>query len=126
MRVLLKFVPLLIVDLFVVAQSPATFLLAGTTGNPKGAMLTHENLMSSLAGIPTLLIPRAQDRHLSYMPLAHIFERIVLNNMFLYGGSIGFWRGDPLLLIEDLQACRPTMMAAAPRVLNKVYDKVSL
>lgn len=103
----------------------ATFCYtSGTTGNPKGAMLTHENLLSCMAGIPSLMIPNVNDRHLSYMPLAHIFERVVLNNMFLYGASIGFWRGDPLLLIEDLQACRPTMMAAAPRVLNKIYDKV--
>lgn len=103
----------------------ATFCYtSGTTGNPKGAMLTHENLLSCMAGIPSLMVPNVNDRHLSYMPLAHIFERVVLNNMFLYGASIGFWRGDPLLLIEDLQACRPTMMAAAPRVLNKIYDKV--
>ncbi|CAB9515144.1 chain acyl-CoA synthetase 7, peroxisomal [Seminavis robusta] len=103
----------------------ATFCYtSGTTGNPKGAMLTHQSLISAMAGIPSGMIPEITDRHLSYMPLAHIFERIVMNNMFLYGASVGFWRGDPLLLIEDLQACRPTQMAAAPRVLNKVYDKV--
>ena len=104
----------------------ATFCYtSGTTGNPKGAMLTHENLVSCMAGIPSLMIPEMSDRHLSYMPLAHIFERVVLNNMFVYGASIGFWRGDPLLLIEDIQACRPTMLAAVPRVLNKIYEKVS-
>ena len=108
------------------AKDVATFCYtSGTTGNPKGAMLTHENLLSAMAGIPKLMVPESFDRHLSYMPLAHIFERVVLNQMFLYGASIGFWRGDPLLLIEDIQACRPTLMAAAPRVLNKIYDKVT-
>lgn len=104
----------------------ATFCYtSGTTGNPKGAMLTHENLMSAMAGIPGVMVPETHDRHLSYMPLAHIFERVILNQMFLYGASVGFWRGDALMLIEDMQACRPTLMAAAPRVLNKIYDKVA-
>lgn len=103
----------------------ATFCYtSGTTGNPKGAMVTHENFLSAFAAIPSGMIPDMSGRYLSYMPLAHIFERVVLNNMFLYGASVAFWRGDSLLLIEDLQACRPTAMAAAPRVLNKIYDKI--
>ena len=87
-------------------------------------MLTHENLLSNMAALSTVMTLDVNDRHLSYMPLAHIFERVALNNMFLYGSSVAFWRGDPLLLIEDMQACRPTSLPAAPRVLNKIYDKV--
>lgn len=107
-------------------QDIATFCYtSGTTGNPKGAMLTHENHLSCMGGIPTMMVPVMSDRHLSYMPIAHIFERLILNNTFVYGASVGFWRGDPLLLIEDIQACRPTMLAAVPRVLNKIHDKIT-
>lgn len=105
----------------------ATFCYtSGTTGNPKGAMLTHQNIISAMAGIPKHFVMEPYDRHLSYMPLAHIFERLLISNALLYGSSIGFWRGDPLLLIEDMQACRPTVLGAAPRVLNKIYDKVRI
>jgi long-chain acyl-CoA synthetase len=103
----------------------ATFCYtSGTTGTPKGAMLTHENLLACMAGMPSSMKPGVHDRHLSYMPLAHIFERVVMMIQFLHGSSVAFWRGDPLFLIEDIQACRPTALAAVPRVLNAIYDKV--
>jgi long-chain acyl-CoA synthetase len=44
--------------------------------------------------------------------------------VYAEGASVAFFRGDPLLLIEDLQACRPTILIAPPRVLNKIYDKI--
>jgi len=99
---------------------------SGTTGDPKGALLTHENLIASVAGFGEVFPFTADDRHLSYLPLAHIFERIVMAQIYMQGGSIAFFRGDPLLLIEDLQACRPTVFPAAPRVLNKIYDKIQI
>jgi long-chain acyl-CoA synthetase len=100
---------------------------SGTTGNPKGAILTHENIVSAMSGAMQASISLTiADRHLSYLPLAHIFERIVQCQIYVSGASIAFFRGDPLLLIEDIQACRPTLMPAAPRVLNKIFDKVSM
>lgn len=98
---------------------------SGTTGNPKGAILTHRNLISAVAGVSNVFPLEIWDRHLSYLPLAHIFERIIMCQVYIAGASIAFYRGDPLLLIEDIQACQPTIFPAAPRVLNKVYDKVS-
>jgi long-chain acyl-CoA synthetase len=97
---------------------------SGTTGDPKGALLSHTNLISAVAGVSGVFPIDLSDRHLSYLPLAHIFERIVMCQMYSSGASIAFYRGDPLLLIEDLQACRPTIFPAAPRVLNKIYDKI--
>lgn len=97
---------------------------SGTTGDPKGALLTHTNLISAVAGVSGIFPMEIWDRHLSYLPLAHIFERIVMCQCYSAGASIAFYRGDPLLLIEDLQACRPTIFPAAPRVLNKIYDKI--
>lgn len=108
----------------------ATFsYTSGTTGTPKGALLTHQNLISSVAGVRGMGEEQAvdfRDRHLSYLPLAHIFERIVMAQILMLGACASFFRGDPTLLIEDLQACRPTVIPVAPRVLNKIYDKVSV
>ena len=97
---------------------------SGTTGNPKGALLTHSNMVAAIAGLGLVFEPGIADRHLCYLPLPHIFERAVQGTVLLSGASIGFFRGDPTLLIEDIQACRPTMMPVAPRVLNKIYDKI--
>ena len=105
----------------------ATFsYTSGTTGTPKGALITHGNIISTNAGMQIVdeMKVLLTDRHLSYLPLAHIFERIVMSQVLCAGASVAFFRGDPLLLVEDLQACRPTIMPVAPRVLNKIYDKV--
>jgi long-chain acyl-CoA synthetase len=97
---------------------------SGTTGDPKGALITHENIVSHIAGMKSVFRAQLYDRHLSYLPLPHIFERVVLPAVLMAGGSVAFYRGNPLWLIEDLQACRPTVMPVAPRVLNKIYDKI--
>lgn len=99
---------------------------SGTTGNPKGALLTHENIISAIAGVSNVFPLQTTDRHLSYLPLPHIFERIIMCQIYIQGASIAFYRGDPLFLIEDMQACRPTILPAAPRVLNKIYDKIHI
>mmetsp|Transcript_29042 Transcript_29042/g.63528 ORF Transcript_29042/g.63528 Transcript_29042/m.63528 type:complete len:708 (-) Transcript_29042:112-2235(-) len=101
---------------------------SGTTGNPKGAMLTHANLISNAAAMEaatfaTLEIPYGVgDCHISYLPLAHIYERVVLISCLHYGVSIGFYQGDPLLLLEDIQALQPTMFVSVPRLWNRIYD----
>jgi long-chain acyl-CoA synthetase len=98
---------------------------SGTTGNPKGALISHTNLLSASAGMAEFgVLPDPSDRHLSYLPMPHIFERVVQGQMLLAGASVGFFRGDTTKLIEDIQACRPTMMPVAPRVLNKIHDKI--
>jgi long-chain acyl-CoA synthetase len=105
----------------------ATFsYTSGTTGVPKGALITHGNIISAMSGMKLWSEFHMQltDRHLSYLPLAHIFERVVMAQALAGGASVAFFRGDPLLLIEDMQACRPTILPVAPRVLNKIYDKV--
>jgi long-chain acyl-CoA synthetase len=110
------------------SRDVATFCYtSGTTGNPKGALITHENLTSAMAGVigsmPEIEV-QPYDRHISYLPLPHIFERKVMAQVFLAGASVAFYRGDPTLLVQDFQACRPTLLAVAPRVLNSIYDKV--
>jgi len=98
---------------------------SGTTGNPKGALLTHTNIISAIVALSASnLLPTLTDRHLSYLPLPHIFERCVQSQILWAGASVAFFRGDPKLLLEDIIACRPTIMPVAPRVLNKIHDKV--
>lgn len=101
---------------------------SGTTGNPKGVMLTHQNVM---AGVCAVLLqlgehkPSYKDTMISFLPLAHMLERCCENGMYMVGGSVGFYSGDIKRLPEDMKALRPTVMPAVPRLLNRMYDKVS-
>ncbi|XP_065185290.1 long-chain-fatty-acid--CoA ligase 1-like [Sycon ciliatum] len=101
---------------------------SGTTGNPKGVVLTHKCLVADVTGACLALgaaMPFDENLvHISYLPLAHMFEQ--LNEMFItwYGGRIGFFRGDPKLLIEDIQTLKPNYLPVVPRILNRLYGKV--
>jgi len=100
---------------------------SGTTGVPKGAMLTHGNIVACVAGsVMTLeyLDVGVGDTIISYLPLAHMFERTVQFVMYLLGARVGFSRGDVRLLMEDIAELKPTVFPTVPRLLNRVYDKV--
>ena len=98
---------------------------SGTTGVPKGAMLTHGNLVSAAAGgLEAFMRVTESDCYLSFLPLAHIFERLAITAVLCSGGAVGFSRGSPLLLVEDLQALQPTVFCAVPRLLSRIHDKI--
>jgi len=61
---------------------------------------------------------------ISFLPLAHMLERCCEVAVFMEGGSIGFFQGDIRLLMDDMQALKPTVSPAVPRLLNRIYDKV--
>ncbi|KAG5014557.1 hypothetical protein JHK85_020693 [Glycine max] len=72
---------------------------SGTTGDPKGVLITNESIITLLAGIQQLLKScneklNEKDVYLSYLPLAHIFARVIEEAMIMHGASIGFWSGD--------------------------------
>jgi len=102
---------------------------SGTTGLPKGAMLTHGNLIANLAGVYAMgensfLKMDKNDVHISYLPLAHVFERLIAAMIYQVGGSVGFFQGNIKLLTNDAQALSPTVFPMVPRLINKLYDKI--
>ncbi|KAJ2988439.1 Long-chain-fatty-acid--CoA ligase 6, partial [Globomyces sp. JEL0801] len=98
---------------------------SGTTGTPKAAMMSHGNFIAASISAQSLEIDE-NDIHMSYLPLAHIFEKSSALNVYVRGGCIGFFRGTPKLLMEDLLVLQPNTFVAVPRVLNKIYDKMTL
>jgi long-chain acyl-CoA synthetase len=97
---------------------------SGTTGDPKGAMLSHANVVSNaLAGL-RILQPRAGERTLSILPLSHIFERTCGNYIMLYAG-VGIHYAESLQTIpRDLQEVRPHVLLAVPRIYEKSYARI--
>ncbi|KAJ4467458.1 long-chain-fatty-acid-CoA ligase [Lentinula edodes] len=99
---------------------------SGTTSNPKGAMLTHGMLALSVqANLYGLNLPD-EGSTMSYLPLAHIYERITELATISTGAKIGYFSGDPLRLIEDCQILKPSLFPSVPRVLNRVYQAAML
>ncbi|KAK7921815.1 hypothetical protein WMY93_008717 [Mugilogobius chulae] len=103
---------------------------SGTTGNPKGAMLTHCNIVSNCSAFIKITENTAplshSDTHISYLPLAHMFERVVQGVMLVHGAKIGYFQGDIRLLMDDLATLKPTVFPVVPRLLNRMYDKASM
>jgi long-chain acyl-CoA synthetase len=97
---------------------------SGTTGLPKGVMLSHHNLLSQLfvlAPIPS----KWSDKALSFLPLCHAYERILMYLYHYLGMSI--WYAENLgTIAENIKEVHPTMMSCVPRVLEKMYDKLYL
>lgn len=103
---------------------------SGTTGLPKGVVLTHFNMLSCVNGIMTLMKEKKftalgkDDVHISYLPLAHVFERAIQQMVTHIGARIGFYQGDTLKLLEDVVELKPTFFPSVPRLFNRIYDKV--
>lgn len=101
---------------------------SGTTGNPKGAMLTHRNIVSNVSAfihVTKSTCPLSlRDSHISYLPLAHMFERVVQGVVLVHGARIGYFQGDIRVLMDDLIALKPTIFPVVPRLLNRMFDKI--
>jgi long-chain acyl-CoA synthetase len=96
---------------------------AGTTGLPKGVMLTHDNWVYEGEAIEQLELLTPEDKQYLFLPLAHSFAK-VLELAFIRVGSPTAVDGDIDALVENLGTARPTIMAAVPRVFEKVYNRV--
>jgi len=101
---------------------------SGTTGDPKGVMLTHHNFISDIAALyfhPLFDVMKNEtpNGYLSYLPLAHSFERLTVNVFIALGGRIGFYQGQVTKLFDDIAALQPSLLAGVPRVWTRLYDK---
>lgn len=103
---------------------------SGTTGEPKGVILSHENILSAIAGLNHFLKSRKEPHdsneiYYSFLPLAHIFDRVTEEFYVFLGASIGFWQGDVKKITEDLAELKPTIFVAVPRVFDRIHAGIS-
>lgn len=95
---------------------------SGTTGKPKGVYLSHKNIISNIEACQHLL-PEGYDKSLSFLPLCHIFERMVVY-LYLRRG-VQIWYAESLdNIVADINEVKPQCFTTVPRVLEKVYDKI--
>ncbi|CAL5209711.1 unnamed protein product [Lathyrus oleraceus] len=94
---------------------------SGTTGTPKGAVLTHQNFIANVAGTSLGEKFNPNDVYISYLPLAHIYERANQVMTVYFGIAVGFFQGDNMKLIDDLAVLRPTIFCSVPRLYNRIY-----
>jgi long-chain acyl-CoA synthetase len=108
----------------VTADDLATIVYtSGTTGEPKGVMLTHGNLTANLFAGAQALDVRQDDVALSFLPLSHAFERMVAYIYLLCGVTIVFAESFETIG-RDLAAVKPTVVTAVPRVYEKLHDRI--
>ncbi|CAG0891050.1 unnamed protein product, partial [Darwinula stevensoni] len=100
---------------------------SGTTGKPKGVILSHGNVIACVSAVLHQLgnlKPNPQDVMISFLPLAHMLERCCQVAIYMTGGCVGFWLGNVRGLADDMKALKPTLMPAVPRILNRIHDTV--
>ncbi|MEO8087588.1 MAG: long-chain fatty acid--CoA ligase, partial [Bacteroidota bacterium] len=96
---------------------------SGTTGNPKGVMLTHDNLVSNVWGTRTLMPAGYKAKALSFLPLCHVYERM-LTYVYMYCG-LSIWYAQSMeTIVENMKEVKPDVFSAVPRLLEKVYDRI--
>ena len=109
-------------------ESIATLVYtSGTTGPPKGCILTHRNVMAATHTLEERLDLTGTDAPLEFfmfLPLAHVFARIVQVFTLDLGGTLTYWQRDPTRLIDDIRESRPTYFASVPRVWEKVHTAI--
>jgi long-chain acyl-CoA synthetase len=96
---------------------------SGTTGPPKGVLLSHQNIYSNVMAVQELFTAGPEDTATSFLPLSHILERMVDYWLFANGVTIAYIH-DIELVADSLVEVRPTIAVSTPRLYEKVYDKV--
>lgn len=108
----------------ILSSDMATILYtSGTTGNPKGVMLSHNNLISNALATQDCAGFNRDWRILSFLPLNHVFERM-LTILYLYKGASIYYAESIETISDNLKEIKPHCFATVPRLLEKVYDKI--
>jgi long-chain acyl-CoA synthetase len=97
---------------------------SGTTGFPKGVMISHRCFITNLLGVLNEAPGSIFTRHLCYLPLCHVFERMCSSCVVYHGGKLGIFSGSVNLLTEDMGVLKPTVFIVVPRVLQRINDVV--
>ncbi len=107
-------------------QSVAGFIYtSGTTGKPKGALLSHANILSNVAAVHEIFELTPDERYLSFLPWAHSFGQTVeLHMLVSFGASLAINDELPKLL-DNLAEVKPTVLVAVPRIFNRIYQAVN-
>ncbi|KAH0537156.1 hypothetical protein FGG08_006026 [Glutinoglossum americanum] len=92
---------------------------SGTTGNPKGVVLTHAHAVAAASCSQTLVPMTNADVICSYLPLAHIYQRVCEHAALWAGAQVGYFHGNILELVDDLKLIRPTTFVSVPRLYNR-------
>ncbi|MBK9568549.1 MAG: long-chain fatty acid--CoA ligase [Chitinophagaceae bacterium] len=96
---------------------------SGTTGTPKGVMLSHRNILSNVMASMPCFPPGDELRSLSFLPLNHIFERMV-SYLYLFRGTSIYYAESLDTIADNLKEVKPHMFTTVPRLLEKVYDRI--
>ncbi len=109
----------------IVTEDLATIIYtSGTTGRPKGVMLTHQNIVTDvIMSSPRVPLRKGDAKALSFLPICHIFERMILYLYQYYGISVYFAESIEKMS-DNLKEVKPNVMTVVPRLLEKVYDKI--
>lgn len=97
---------------------------SGTTGEPKGVMLSHKNLLANVRSDLTAVSMGKGDVGLSFLPTSHVLDRVVVHYMSIVIGGIVAYAGSLESVIEDIQLVRPTAMCGVPRMFEKIYSGI--
>lgn len=96
---------------------------SGTTGMPKGVMLSHSNFMSNMKACAPLFPLESGDRILSFLPLCHVFERMV-NYLFQFKGCSIHYAENIGTIAQNMVEIQAQAFATVPRVIERIYDKI--
>lgn len=96
---------------------------SGTTGNPKGVMLTHNNIIFNFKACHPLMPTNHEHRALSFLPLCHVYERM-LCYLYTYCGTSIYYAESIDTISDNLKEVKPHIFVTVPRLLEKVYDKI--
>jgi len=96
---------------------------SGTTGNPKGVMLSHNNLISNFKAHINIHSCGSEAKSISFLPISHIFERCI-NYHYQYKGISIYYAENLGTIVENMKEIKPDLFVTVPRVLEKAYDKI--
>jgi long-chain acyl-CoA synthetase len=97
---------------------------SGTTGPPKGAMITHKNILAVFDGLDAVVPAYDTDETVPFLPLCHVFERVAGHFYGIKVGITSHYTESFDTIVEDIAAKRPSIILAVPRVCEKIYAKI--